>query len=105
MKSKGSLEVLPDEDVHREAPSHLATVSIPIDSNVYIKRPKLSAVFVGTGLAAKLRLVALSGSSSIDDLMTLGELSKRSMADFRRSGHACDGVDQLNMIQLPAESI
>lgn len=36
-----SLELLPDEDVYPDAPWNIATSTILIDSNVFIKGPKL----------------------------------------------------------------
>lgn len=51
-----SLELLPDEDVYPKAPRDITTSTIPIDSNVFLKRPKLHTDFIGTGLLPKLVL-------------------------------------------------
>jgi serine/threonine protein kinase len=53
---KESLELLPNEDVYPEAPWNITTCTTPIDSNVFLKGPKLHTDFVGTGLLPKLIL-------------------------------------------------
>ncbi|KAF1992947.1 serine/threonine-protein kinase-like protein [Amniculicola lignicola CBS 123094] len=53
---KESLKLLPDEDVYPEAPWDITTSAIPIDSNVFLKGPKLHTAFIGTGLLPKLIL-------------------------------------------------
>jgi hypothetical protein len=53
---KDSLNLLPDEDVYPKAPSNVTVFSSPIDSNVFLKGPKLNTAFKGTGLLPKLLL-------------------------------------------------
>src|SRR5579871_135103 len=55
---KKSLKYVPDEEVYPEAPSHITTVSIPVNGNVYIKGPKLTIYddVEGTRLLSKLLL-------------------------------------------------
>jgi serine/threonine protein kinase len=50
------LELLPDEDVYPVAPIDITPSTIPIDSKVFLKGPKLHTSFVGTGLLPKLIL-------------------------------------------------
>ncbi|KAF2254812.1 serine/threonine-protein kinase-like protein [Trematosphaeria pertusa] len=53
---KDSLKLLPDEDVYPKAPSNVTVFSTPIDSNVFLKGPKLNTAFKDTGLLPKLLL-------------------------------------------------
>jgi serine/threonine protein kinase len=53
---KKSLELLPDEDVYPEVPSNVTAFSKSIDSNMFLKGPKLNTAFKGTGLLPKLLL-------------------------------------------------
>lgn len=53
-----ALKYVPDEEVYPEAPPHITTVSVPVNDNVYVKRPKLTNynAVKGTGLLPKLLL-------------------------------------------------
>jgi serine/threonine protein kinase len=53
-----SLEVIPGEEVYPEAPSHITTMSKPMDSKVFFKGPMLTGCipFKGMGLLLKLLL-------------------------------------------------
>jgi len=53
---KESLKLLPDEDVYPKVPLNITVFSTSIDSNVFLKRPKLNTAFIGTGLSSKLLL-------------------------------------------------
>src|SRR5947208_17179017 len=55
-KIKGNLKVLPNNNIYPETPSYLTIVSISINSNIYVKGPKLSTIFIGIGLVAKFLL-------------------------------------------------
>jgi serine/threonine protein kinase len=54
---KECLQRLPDDDVYPELPtSAVTTFWGPIDERLFLKRPKLNIVFIGTGLLPKLML-------------------------------------------------
>ncbi|KAF1841635.1 uncharacterized protein K460DRAFT_344640 [Cucurbitaria berberidis CBS 394.84] len=50
--------VIPDEDIYPEAPSHITTASDSIDSNIFVKGPKIGCYneLVGTDTLPKLLL-------------------------------------------------
>lgn len=50
--------VIPDEDVYPKAPSHITTASVSIDSNIFVKGPKIGSYneLVGTDTLPKLLL-------------------------------------------------
>ncbi|KAF2761047.1 serine/threonine-protein kinase-like protein [Pseudovirgaria hyperparasitica] len=51
-----SLQLLPDEDVYPLAPPNVTVFATPVNSNVYVKGPKLHTDFIGTGMLPKLLL-------------------------------------------------
>ncbi|CZT23697.1 uncharacterized protein RCC_09411 [Ramularia collo-cygni] len=54
---KGCLQRLPDDDVYPKIPtSAITTFWGPIDEKIFLKKPKLNIVFIGTGLLPKLML-------------------------------------------------
>jgi serine/threonine protein kinase len=55
---KKNLKLVPDEEVYPVAPSHLTSVSVPIDGRAFVKKPKLLSYdcFKGTNLMSELLL-------------------------------------------------